>query len=191
MNTNEENSTGNREQSPPAAAPVLISVDDEVDRFFDESSLPVEGRPKAIILMGPPAAGKTTLRKRRFASGFVLIDAVPIFLSLSRGVYYPFPEPFCEQLEILGSLIASRAISERRNILTEIIGNDFETTSAMFDALKLADYAIEAVAVNAPVEQCAEWNMMRGDDDISAFYAEEFQIRWITASCREFSETSK
>lgn len=41
--------------------------------------------------MGGVAAGKTTFRKHRFSTGYVLVDAAEIFLNLSRGEYFPFP----------------------------------------------------------------------------------------------------
>ena len=45
------------------------------------SRLPEEarasGQPAIVIIMGPICAGKTTLRRQKYASGHVLVDAAP------------------------------------------------------------------------------------------------------------------
>jgi hypothetical protein len=76
---------------------------------------PVDGKPVAVVLMGRVAAGKTTMRKQRFSTGYVLVDAADIFLSLSRGEVLPFPAPLQEPVGLIGRLVAKRALSERRN----------------------------------------------------------------------------
>ena len=73
-----------------------------------------------MLFTGPIAAGKTTIRKARFAHGYVLIDAADIFTSLSRDRHYPFPDAFEEPMCEIGQRVAARAIRERRNIITEI-----------------------------------------------------------------------
>ena len=93
--------------------------------MFDDSSIPKDGQPpSAIIFTGGPGAGKTTIRKQKYSSGYVLIDAADIFISLSKGEFYPFPEAFEEPLNFIGHLVAYRAPSERRNIVIELIGAD-------------------------------------------------------------------
>lgn len=52
-----------------------IDIGNEVGRLFDDSSLSNGVKPRAIILMGGVAAGKTTLRQSKYSHGFVLIDA--------------------------------------------------------------------------------------------------------------------
>jgi hypothetical protein len=61
-------------------------LDTEIDRLFNDSSIPADQRPNAVIIMGAVAAGKTTIRKQKYPSGYVLIDAAGIFLSLSLFV---------------------------------------------------------------------------------------------------------
>ena len=74
--------------------------------------------------MGGVATGKTTLRKQQYSSGYVLIDAGEIFLSLSRGEFLPFPGPLELAMEAVGRGVTVRALSERHNIVTEIIGGN-------------------------------------------------------------------
>ena len=62
-----------------------------VDRLVDDSSFPADGQPFAVIISGDVAAGKTTVRRQEYSSGYLLIDAAEIFLSLSRGEYLDSP----------------------------------------------------------------------------------------------------
>ena len=52
--------------------------------------------PAGVVISGDIAAGKTTLRKREYATGYVLIGAVDIILSLCRGEYVDLRGPLEE-----------------------------------------------------------------------------------------------
>ncbi len=85
-----------------------------------------DSQPVYTIIMGGPAVGKTTLRKQNFSKGYVFVDAADIFIRLSKGMSLDFPEDLEEPMDIVGTMIASRAVAERRNIVTELIGDDYE-----------------------------------------------------------------
>src|SRR5262245_4139113 len=89
----------------------------EAERFFDDSSLPGEGQPHFVLLLGGVSSGKTYTRRRRYKRGYVIVDAAEIFISLSRGGYYDFPDGLVEPLEAIGSLVALRALAERRHVV--------------------------------------------------------------------------
>lgn len=156
-----------------------FDVASEIDRYFDASSFPQGEKPQIIILMGGPAGGKTTIRKQRYSTGYVLVDAAEIFLSLSRGEFFPFPEAFEEPMNIIGSLVARRAIAERRHIVTEIIGSDYEATKALIDAFLTIGYRPDIQAITCDLAEATRRNASRGDDCISACYAEPYQRRWL------------
>lgn len=161
-----------------------IDLNAEIDRLFDDSSLPSVDQPRAVILMGGVAAGKTQLRIKDYSRGFVLIDAAEMFHHLSRGDgMLDFPDAFAEPLELIGPMVAERAISERRHLVTEIIGDDVPTTMELIAALQAAGYKVEVVSVTCDRVEAYKRNLNRGDN-ISAFYAGPFQTRWIVAGCR-------
>ena len=167
-----------------------MDITAEVDRLFDDSSLPADGQPVAVIITGGVATGKTTIRKEKYSTGYVLIDAADVFLSLSRGEYLPFPEAFEEPMDLIGRLIARRALSERRNIVTELIGAEAEPVRQLIDALRSIGYSVQGAVITCDVEEAVRRNATRGHDDISAYYAEPFQRAWIIDACNELADSS-
>lgn len=156
-----------------------INLDREADQYFDESSRCSAGSPKAVILMGGVAVGKTTIRKQKYSQGYVLIDAAQTFLNLSRGEVLPFPDALEDELELIGHLVARRAIAEHRHVVTEIIGDDAANTFALIDALKAGGYVVEIVAVQCDLQISIERSKHRTEDHISAYYTGPMNVRWI------------
>ena len=89
-------------------------------------------------------------------------------------------------MNLIGRLVAIRAIRERRNIVTEIIGSDFEETVSLIEALKSVGYSVEATAVTCDIEVAMERNMSRGENNISSYYAEPYQRQWLIEAAREY-----
>jgi len=160
-------------------------VNDELDRFFDASSMPATDKPVFVLIMGAVAVGKTTLRKEKYSKGYVTVDAAEIFLNFSRGEYLPFPGPLKEPMDLMGRLVADKAVREKRNIVTEIIGADFSEVKPLMDLMLAVGYRIEVIGVTCPFEEAMKRNLGRGDDSISAFYAEPFQRGWLVEAATQ------
>ncbi len=156
-----------------------FNIGAEINRYFDDSSLPDGADSRIVIFMGGVACGKTTLRKQRYSTGFVLVDAAEIFLNLSRGSFFPFPEAFEEPMQIIGSIVAKRAIAERRHIVTELIGAELQPAKDLIDAMLAIDYKVDLQAITCDVKEAQRRNLNRSDDCISAYYAESFQREWL------------
>jgi hypothetical protein len=167
-----------------------LDIDAEVESYFDGSSESKNSQPVFTIVMGGPAVGKTTLRKQNFSKGYVLVDAADIFIRLSKGKSLDFPEDLEEPMEIVGTLIARRAVAERRNIVTELIGDDYEATVKLIEAMRSIGYEISVNGVNCDVEEAQRRNLARGEDNISCYFAAEFQRRWLVEAASSESTTS-
>ena len=146
---------------------IKIDVDAEVESYFDASSESHGDAPDFAIVMGGPAVGKTTLRKQNFSKGYVLVDAADIFIRLSKGQSLDFPEDLEEPMEVVGTLIAGRAVAERGHIVTELIGADNQATVELIEAMRSVGYKISVNGVNCDVEEAQRRNLARGDDNIS------------------------
>ena len=170
----------------PHADTAVIDIDDEVERFFDDSSLIYVDRPRLVLFLGGIAAGKTTLRRQWFPDRYVVVDAAEIFRNLSRGLPYGFPGPFAGIIDILGRLVVQRAIAERRNIVTELIGADRESTIALYNAMLSIGYAIETKAITCSPQEALLRDAQREWDNISAFHCEHYQRTWLEEAATEF-----
>lgn len=156
-----------------------LSFNALVDRYFDDSSLSGDDSPRIVVLMGTPAGGKTSFRKDKYSSGYVLVDAADIFITMSNGEYFDFPGPFEKLMHIVGEFVASRAVREKRHIVTEIIGSDLAPTKQLLDAMLAAGYLIDVQAIECSLDVAMERNEKRGADCVSAYYAEPYQRTWL------------
>lgn len=152
----------------------------EVERLLDPSSLSNGEQPKIVLIVGAVAVGKTTLRRERCSTGYVLIDAADIFLSLQGDAFLTFPGPLEEVMERVGESVAARAIIERRHIVTELIADDREATEELCRAMSAAGYSIDVAGLTCDLDVALDRNMSRGDNNVSAYYAEPYHRRWLT-----------
>jgi len=125
---------------------------------------------------------KTRHRREAYRSGYVVLDAAEIFLSLCRGRYLDFPGPLEEPMELVGFAVARRIFREHRNFVVEMIGADFNATKQFMDAILAAGYKVKYEPVTCDVNIAWERNVNRGKDNISAFYCEPYHRRWIMAA---------
>lgn len=156
-----------------------INLYEAMSRYFEPGSLCRSGSPKAVILMGGLATGKTTIRRRQYSHGHVLIDAAQIFLDLCHGEVTTFPGAFKDDLEQIGRLVSRRATKERRHLVTEIIGDDFANTVRLIDALKKDGYLVDIVPVKCEAEASIERARDRLERAVSARYAGPMNTAWI------------
>ena len=152
----------------------------ELARFLDYSSLGKEGTPTLVLVMGGVAVGKTHFRRDRYSHGYVVLDAGEIFLNLSKGQYFDFPSVLEDQMQRIGSALAYQALSERRPIVCELIGDQQEGTQAMMKAAESVGYRIEMRALTCDIEVALERNQARSIDNISAHYTQHYHMQWFT-----------
>lgn len=159
-------------------------INAEIDRYLDESSLPCNEPPAFVILLGPPAGGKTTRRKQRYSSGYVVVDAAEIFFNLTRGEVFPFPGAFEEMLNLTGRLVARCAVTERRNIVTELINANVDVTFELIDAMQAIGYATSVEAIMCDLQEAKRRHEARDANNISCYYTEPYQHRWLLEAAR-------
>lgn len=157
---------------PPA------DVQAEVGRFFDDSSLSRGTRPVMRVIMGGVCTGKTTLRQSQCARGYVIVDAAEVFLALAQGKDYEFPSVLAERMNLVGRLLAVRAIREQRHIAVELLDHDPE----LFHAITAAGYRIELQFLTCDPAEAVRRNQTRGTDSISAYFAQPYHVAWLKAA---------
>jgi len=151
----------------------------EIDRYFDDSSLATTEPPHVVIIAGGVAAGKTSLRRARYSTGYVVLDAAEIFQNLCQGKSLGFPGPFEEPMIMIGHGVAQRIYRERRNFVTEIIGRETAPVRQLFETVKAAGYQIEFAGVTCDATAAVERNAHREESNISSYYTEHYHRQWI------------
>lgn len=159
-----------------------VDITAEVDHWFNDDSRSGKARPELALVTGGVAVGKSRLRRKQFARGFVTLDAGEIFIHLSRGRYIAFPDFLEEPMDMIGGLVAVQAVRERRNIVCELIGADPGPLEKLIETWRALGYYISMTGVTADLEQSLRWNQARSDDNISAYYTEPFHHRWLLAA---------
>ncbi len=97
--------------------------------------------PELTIIMGGVCSGKTTLRKNEYANGYVNIDAGDIFIDLSSGEYFDFPSHLEENMNQIGLNKMRESILDKKNIVIEIIGAEYETVKELIDLSEKINYS--------------------------------------------------
>ncbi len=133
-----------------------------------------------MLLLGPVCSGKMFVRKRDYSKGYVLVDAAEIIRSLSRGGRHKFGTIFREPLDLIGGFVAYRALKERRNVVTEMIGDRREEVEAVVDAVLALGYEVKAVQCG--LDEARRRLRGRGPDDVSAREKQSYRHRRITVA---------
>jgi predicted ABC-type ATPase len=163
-------------------------LDEEINKFMDDSSLNKGGNPTFVLIMGGVGAGKTTLRKDKLSKGYVVIDAGQLFTNLGGTENHQFGVDFEEPMDLIGGALVSQAIKERRNIVTEIIGASVEEAKSIIDAMKLVGYKISLQHVQCDVTEAYNRHLKAVNTDpnyISSYYSQPYHRKWILEAVKK------
>lgn len=120
--------------------------------------------PKVYVMMGPPGAGKSTIKKTFNINNYVNIDLDEIKKICVRC----FPgNPSIAGFAIIGNLkrfanqLTEMAIAERMNILFDTTGRMKDVVENVLNVTKSADYQQVFIIVYTSLENCLERASMR------------------------------
>jgi len=106
------------------------------------------------------------------------VDAGDIFIELSEGEFYDFPSHLEDEMNRIGKEKLKKALTGRKNIVLELIGNDVALMTELIDLLKKIDYNINLEHFTCDVDTAVERNKNRSDDNISAYFTELYHFGW-------------
>ena len=155
-----------------------------IRHFVDNGTVAQSREPEIVILTGSAATGKTTIRRQKYSKGYVILDPAELFLTFCGGAVKGFPGEYDEPLRIIGFLIANQAVAERRDIVTEMIANDELT--GLIDAMLGIDYHVRVYYIHCVPEESWRRNISRGVNNISAYYAQRYNIDWLMLAARNY-----
>lgn len=146
----------------------------DVVRFFTAPGRPASP-PVFAVFMGGVGAGKTTLRRRECAEGFVHFEPGEIGRALTRALGADHPR-LEDCLQAACHLLLDECLAARHSLAIEVVGSDRDRLLEIVGGMKALGYSPEAFAVEcAPDEAYARHvRAVRDDEDyVSCFYTEE------------------
>lgn len=106
----------------------------------------IEEPPKFVIVSGGPAAGKTTARHQEFPTGYVHFDGGEIVLAMNKLFDSEDPK-MPAYLSFAGEYIVGTAISEKKNIVIEIIGDDYNLLQPVIEKMIEVGYKVTMMPI--------------------------------------------
>lgn len=140
--------------------PERQKLHEEIKQSFIKGvpSVPLTEKPMAVIMMGAPASGKSTMVQGLDKSKFVTIDSdeiktkLPEYkISVNAGAR-DAANIVHEESSYLGKQVRKEAISNRQNIIYDGTGGNVDSYRTMIKDLKSKGYHVELLMPHAPLD---------------------------------------
>lgn len=139
----------------------------------------VETTPQVFIMMGPPGAGKSTIKRQFDIKNYINIDLDEIKKLLKKC----FPDDrsiqgfgIIHQLKRLAKYLLDTAIRENMNILFDTTGRMKELVTEVIDKTSESNYKIELIIVSTTRENCLQRAEMRNRSETDREPMEAFMV---------------
>lgn len=139
----------------------------------------VETTPQVFIMMGPPGAGKSTIKRQFDIKNYINIDLDEIKKLLQKC----FPDDrsiqgfgIIHQLKRLAKYLLDTAIRENMNILFDTTGRMKELVTEVIDKTSESNYKIELIIVSTTRENCLQRAEMRNRSETDREPMEAFMV---------------
>ncbi len=150
-----------------------IKVGNVAKTFFEK--IPSSNPPKFVILMGGIGAGKTMIRRAEFSKDYVNLDFGEIDTAIrdsigkdhSRLIEYSF---------LACDIILKECVLERKNIVIEIIGDNYDQIAPVITKMKEIGYDVQLRPIISDIEEARKRHLQASKEDknyISAYYTQE------------------
>ena len=153
-----------------------LTIDEVLKTWFKYDCRSSE--PEFVLILGN-VGGKTRLRHERYAESHVNVDAGDIFRRLTGDRIFDFPGEHRAIINMVGRMIAEVAISEKFNLVTELHHPGYPALKALSDAMLGIGYKLQVNIIELDFEEAQRRNLARGPHNISAYYTDEFHVRWL------------
>lgn len=150
------------------------------DEFLQKGS--IDETPKFVIITGGIAVGKSTERKNKYNKGYVFIDAGAIYMKLTENETKKIEraEEYCP---IIGEMMITMAVKDKRNIVIELIGDKYEDLDKIIQEMTKRGYKINIEALIGDIADCYQRHLKQekeGRDDISSFHTQNATMQIFT-----------
>jgi hypothetical protein len=150
-----------------------IKVGNIAKSFFEK--IPSSNPPKLIILMGGIGAGKTTMRRAEFGKDYVNLDFGEIDTAIRNFMGKDHPR-LIEYSLLASDIILKECILEKKNIVIEIIGDNYDQIAPVITKMKEVGYEVQLRPIISDLEEALKRHLQASKEDknyISAYYTQE------------------
>ncbi|MDR3547874.1 MAG: zeta toxin family protein [Candidatus Pacebacteria bacterium] len=130
--------------------------------------------PEFVIFMGGIASGKTTIRHKDYAGGFVHFDFGEIYKEIEDEFGKGEPR-LAEYASFASNTILREALKRKKNIVIEIIGETQEPIGLVIDKMREVGYKISVQGITCDVKEAYARHIKATQEDkdyISAHYSQ-------------------
>jgi hypothetical protein len=154
-----------------------LNLDAVLEHWFKYDSRSSE--PEFTLIMGTGVCGKTRHRHANYAKSHVNVDAGDIFRRIEGDQIFDFPGERRAVIDLVGRMIAKVAVRGKFNVVTEVHFVETDICKALTEAMLGAGYKVQVDVLNCDLEESWRRNLARGPHNISAYYTDEFNVKWL------------
>ena len=151
----------------------FLRVGEVVEWFVKKGNTQEE--PEFVIFMGGVGSGKTTVRQRDFVDGYVHFDYGEIYNAIKDEFGENHPG-FSTFVNLACSLVFEESLSKKKNIVIEIIGEEYEPVKSLITKMREAGYTINVQAITCDITEAYKRHLLAVQNDpayFSAHYSQE------------------
>jgi len=146
----------------------------ELAKLFWEKGIS-ENPPKLVIFMGGVGSGKTTIRKQKYSTGYVHFEFGEIFNTIKKE-FGEDNTKLSSYATMASYMILGESLENRRNIVIEIIGDNYDIITPVIDKMKEKGYEVLLKSITCDIAEAYErhLNAVKEDSDyLSAYFTQE------------------
>lgn len=149
----------------------------EVAKPFWEKSIS-ENPPKFVIFMGGVGVGKTTMRRQDYAIGYVNFEFGEILNAIKKEFGEDDPK-LSSYAALASDMILSESLEKRKNIVIEIIGENYDVISPVIDKMKEIGYEVSVQGITCDPAEAYKRHLKAVKEDpeyLSAHFTQEVTL---------------
>lgn len=136
--------------------------------------------PKLVIFMGGVGSGKTTIRKQQFTSDFVHFEFGEIYTAVKKAVGEDNPK-LTSFVNLACDLILRESIETKKNIVTEIIGDNKDVIEKLAEGMKGLGYVVDLRFIHCDPAEAYKRHLKAVEEDkdyLSAHFTQEATLSY-------------
>jgi hypothetical protein len=134
--------------------------------------------PQFVVVAGGVGVGKSRFRKANYQKGWVFVDSGEVYREIKPMLATSSLDAENACMEFAGYGLLDKAISERRNILIEIVGNTIEPIQTIIKKMTEIGYRVDLRFIQNDNQKSWNNNLGRGKDNTSAYYTQDETLAW-------------